>query len=302
MTRVASEALLEQDLASMKQLKGSLLEGRGLKSRIYTGITWGMAILAALPLFSVLYMLIAKGGARINWETFTALPPAAFEFGGGIGPAIVGTAVMVGIGSAISIPIGILAAIYLAEVDPYTKLAETARFLAKVLTGFPSILAGVFVYAALVVAMKSYSAWAGGLALAVLMLPTIILTAEEALKQVPQRMKDAAYGMGCTRAQVIAKVTLPTGVPGVLTGVLLAVAGAAGESAPLLFTALFSTYYINGVEGLGEPTASLSILIYNFSGMPYDNQIELAWAASLVLVLIILVFNVLARVLGRQKF
>ncbi|WPL18935.1 Phosphate transport system permease protein PstA [Thiorhodovibrio winogradskyi] len=302
MTRVASEALLEQDLASMKQLRGSLLEGRGLKSRIYTGLTWAMAILASLPLFSVLYMLIAKGGARINLETLTELPPAAFEFGGGIGPAIVGTAVMVAIGSAISIPIGILAAIYLAEVDPYSKLAETARFLAKVLTGFPSILAGVFVYAVLVVAMKSYSAWAGGIALAVLMLPTIILTAEEALKQVPQKMKDAAYGMGCTRAQVVAAVTLPTGMPGVITGVLLAVAGAAGESAPLLFTALFSTYFINGLEGLGQPTASLSILIYNFSGMPYDNQIELAWAASLVLVLIILVFNILARVLGRQKF
>jgi phosphate transport system permease protein len=302
MTRVASEALLEQDLASMKQLKGSLLEGRGLQSRILTGITWGMAILASLPLFSVIYMLIAKGGARINWETLTALPPAAFEFGGGIGPAIVGTGIMVGIGSLISIPIGILAAIYLAEVDPYSKLAETARFLAKVLTGFPSILAGVFVYAVLVVTMKSYSAWAGGIALAVLMLPTIILTAEEALKQVPQKMKDAAYGMGCTRAQVIAAVTLPTGMPGVITGVLLAVAGAAGESAPLLFTALFSTYYVNGLEGLGQPTASLSILIYNFSGMPYDNQIELAWAASLVLVLIILVFNILARVLGRQKF
>ncbi|NEX16019.1 MAG: phosphate ABC transporter, permease protein PstA [Halochromatium sp.] len=302
MTGNISQAVLEQDLASLPQLKGSLLEGRGLKSRIYTGITWLLAILASLPLFSVLFMLIAEGGARINWETLTELPPAAFEYGGGIGPAIVGTAVMVSIGAAISIPIGILAAIYLAEIDPHTKLAYTARFLAKVLTGFPSILAGVFVYAALVVAMKSYSAWAGGIALAVLMLPTVILTAEEALKQVPQRMKDAAYGMGCTRAQVISKVTLPTGIPGVVTGVLLAVAGAAGESAPLLFTALFSTYFINGWEGLSEPTSSLSILIYNFSGMPYENQIELAWTASLVLVLIILVFNILARVLGRQKY
>ncbi len=302
MTSNISEAVLEQDLAAMPQLKGSVIEGRGLKSRIYTGITWLLAILASLPLFSVLYMLIAKGGARINWETLTALPPSAFEAGGGIGPAIVGTAVMVGIGAAISIPIGILAALYLAEIDPHTKLAHTARFLAKVLTGFPSILAGIFVYAVLVVAMKGYSAWAGGVSLAVLMLPTVILTAEEALKQVPQKMKDAAYGMGCTRAQVISKVTLPTGIPGVITGVLLAVAGAAGESAPLLFTALFSTYYIDGWGGLSEPTSSLSILIYNFSGMPYDNQIELAWTASLVLVMIILVFNILARVLGRQKF
>jgi phosphate transport system permease protein len=119
------------------------------------------------------------------------------------------------------------------------------------------------------------------------------------MKQVPQRMKDAAYGMGCTRSQVIWKVVLPTGMPGVLTGVILAVAGAAGESAPLLFTALFSNYYLSE---LAEPTASLSILIYNFSGMPFENQIELAWAASLVLVLIVLLFNILARIIGRQKY
>ena len=130
------------------------------------------------------------------------------------------------------------------------------------------------------------------------MLPTVLLAAEEAMRQVPQRMKDAAYGMGCTRTQVITKVVLPTGMPGITTGVLLAVAGAAGESAPLLFTALFSSYYL---EELMEPTASLSILIYNFSAMPFDNQIQLAWAASLVLVLIVLVFNILARLLGQPK-
>ena len=118
------------------------------------------------------------------------------------------------------------------------------------------------------------------------------------MKQVPQRMTDAAFGMGCTRTQVIWKVVLPTGLPGILTGVMLAVAGAAGESAPLLFTALFSNYYISEVM---EPTASLSILIYNFSAMPFENQIELAWAASLVLVLIVLVFNILARLIGRPK-
>jgi phosphate transport system permease protein len=175
-----------------------------------------------------------------------------------------------------------------------------SRFLAKVLTGFPSILAGVFVYAVLVI-RYGYSAWAGGVALAVLMLPTVVLAAEEAMAQVPQRMKDAAYGMGCTRTQVIWKVVLPTGLPGILTGVMLAVAGAAGESAPLLFTALFSNYYVSQLAELSDPTASLSILIYNFSGMPFPNQIELAWTASLVLVLIVLVFNILARLVGQPK-
>jgi len=301
MSEQASQATLGRAVLTEPRLRASVFEGRGLKSRLLTGFTWFLAALAALPLISVIYMLVAKGGARISWETLTALPPAAFEFGGGIGPAIVGTLVMVLIGSLISIPVGILAAIYLAEVAPSSRLAQVARFLAKVLTGFPSILAGVFVYAVLVISMRSYSAIAGGISLAVLMLPTAILTAEEALKQVPQRMKDAAYGMGCTRAQVIGKVTLPTATPGIITGVLLAVAGASGESAPLLFTALFSSYYISGLEGLAEPTASLSILIYNFSGMPYDNQIELAWTASLVLVLMVLALNILARVLGRRK-
>jgi phosphate transport system permease protein len=130
------------------------------------------------------------------------------------------------------------------------------------------------------------------------MLPTIILTAEEAMKMVPRKIKDAAIGMGCTRTQVIWQVVLPTGLPGILTGVILAVARVAGESAPLLFTALFSNYWLSSLR---EPTASLSILIYNFSSMPFDNQIELAWAASLVLVLIVLVFNILSRLIGRPK-
>jgi phosphate transport system permease protein len=280
------------------RLRRHLIEGRALKSAILSGLTWLAAILASVPLISVIYMLIVKGGARISLETLTALPPAGFETGGGFGNAIVGTLAMVGIGAALSVPIGILAAIYLAILGPDSKLAATSRFLAKVMTGLPSILAGVFAYAAMVVVMGTYSALAGGVALAVLMLRTVVLTAEEAMKQVPQRMKDAAFGMGCTRSQVIWKVVLPTGLPGILTGVMLAVAGAAGESAPLLFTALFSNYYLSS---LTEPTASLSILIYNFSAMPFENQIELAWTASLVLVLIVLVFNILARLVRQPK-
>jgi phosphate transport system permease protein len=282
-------------------LERQLLEGRAIKNNVLTVLTWIAAILASVPLLSVIYMLLMRGGSRLFGadfvEVLTALPPAGFEMGGGIGPAIVGTLIMVAIAALISVPFGILAAIYLAMLGPTSKVATTSRFLAKVLTGFPSILAGVFVYAVLVISF-GYSALAGGVALAVLMLPTVVLAAEEAIKQVPQRMKDAAYGMGCTRTQVIWKVVLPTGLPGILTGVMLAIAGAAGESAPLLFTALFSNYYITEVM---EPTASLSILIYNFSGMPFENQIELAWTASLVLVLIVLVFNILARLVGQPK-
>ncbi len=279
-------------------LKHNMFEGRALASLFLTAGAWLVAILGAIPLFSVLFMLVVKGGARLSTELFTELPPAGFEMGGGIGNAIQGTMVTVLIASLISIPTALLAAIYLAELKPDSQVASWARFLSKVLTGFPSILAGVFVYAAVVVVMGSYSALAGGIALAVLMLPTVTLTAEGAMGMVPQRMKDAAIGMGCTQAQVVWKVTLPTALPSIVTGIILAVARVAGESAPLLFTALFSNYWLRSVT---EPTASLSILIYNFSSMPFDNQIELAWAASLVLVMIVLSFNILSRFIGRPQ-
>jgi phosphate transport system permease protein len=280
------------------------LEGRALRSILLSTTVWGCALLASVPLFSVLYMLITRGGARLNLEVFTELPPAGFEMGGGFGNALAGTFFMVGIAAAIAIPIGILAAIFLAELGPGSKLANIARFAAKTLTGLPSILAGVFAYAMVVLTTGTYSAPAGGVALAVLMLPIVVLTAEESMKMVPKIMKDAAYGMGCTRAQVVWKVVLPTGMPAILTGVMLAIARAAGETAPLLFTALFSNYWIyhDGSLAVMNPTASLAVLIYNFSGMPFDNQLELAWAASLVLVMIVLVVNIVSRIVGKPKF
>ncbi len=279
------------------RLERQLLERRSLISTGLTAFTWLLAILGSIPLFSVIVMLVMEGGARLDIQALTALPPAAFEAGGGFGNAIVGTLVMVLIATVISVPLGILSAIQLAILSPTGPLSRTTQFVAKTLTGFPSILAGVFTYGILVISF-GYSALAGGIALAVLMLPTVVLAAEEAMKQVPQKMLDAAYGMGCTPTQVIIKVVVPTAMPGILTGIMLAVAGAAGNSAPLLFTALFSNYYLSSVM---EPTASLSILIYNFSAMPFDNQIQLAWAASLVLVLIVLVFNVVARLISRPK-
>jgi phosphate transport system permease protein len=211
--------------------------------------------------------------------------------------------VVVGIAGLVSIPIGVLAAVFLAELGPERRLTRAARFATKTLTGMPSILAGVFAYAIVVLTTGTYSAPAGGLALAVLMLPTVILTAEEAIKAVPRITRDAAYGMGCTRSQVVWKVLLPTAMPGILTGVMLAVSRAAGETAPLLFTALFSSYWLfeGGAPKLMQPTATLAVLIYNFSGMPFENQIELAWAASLVLVLLVLVLNVVSRLVGQRR-
>ncbi len=285
------------------KLEKSLLERRTLINGILNMATWAVALVACVPLFSVLIMLITHGSRRLGWQIFTELPPTAFETGGGFGNAIMGTVVMVGIGALLSVPIGIFAAAFLSEVSPHSKSAQIARFCAKTLTGLPSILAGVFAYAAVVLITGTYSAPAGGIALALLMIPTVMLTAEEAMKMVPRIMKDAAYGMGCTLFQVVMKVIIPTAMPGIITGVMLAVARAAGETAPLLFTALFSDYWITqgGKFDLMQPTASLSVLIYNFSGMPYENQIELAWTASLVLVFMVLLLNLISRAVGGNK-
>jgi phosphate transport system permease protein len=284
-------------------LQRSLGDRRTLISMLLSLGTYVATVLACVPLFSVLLMLVWRGGEKLSWQLFVELPPTAFEEGGGFGNAIVGTLVMVGIAAVLSVPFGILAAVFLAEFGPDSRTAMAVRFCAKTLTGLPSILAGVFAYAAVVLLTGTYSAPAGGVALALLMLPTVMLTAEEAMKMVPARMKEAAIGMGCTQSQMVWRVVLPTALPSMLTGVMLAVARAAGETAPLLFTALFSNFWIvqDGKLVVMAPTASLAVLIYNFSGMPFENQIEMAWAAALVLVLLVLALNILGQLLSRRR-
>lgn len=278
------------------KLERQPMEPRALKSIVLSVITIVCAITACIPLFSVLFMLVYRGGKRLSFQLFYTLPPGAFDAPGvgGFGNAIVGTAFMVGIAGLISVPFGILAAIYLAELDPHSKVSEIARFCAKTMTGLPSIIAGVFAYAVVVLVMGHYSAWAGGIALSLLMLPTVMLTAEEAIKMVPNPMREAAYGMGCTPSQSLTKVILPVAMPSIITGVVLAVARAAGETAPLLFTALFSESWL----APNNPTASLAVLIYNWSSSPYQNLIELAWAASLILVVLVFVLNIISRSIG----
>jgi phosphate transport system permease protein len=274
-------------------LERRLRSPRTLFSAVMSVIAGIMSVMAMVPLISVLAMLIWRGGQRLSVTLFIDLPPAAGMAGGGIGNALVGTLLMVGIATCLSVPFGIFAAVFLAEFGPRTRTASAVRFTAKVLSGLPSVLAGLFAYAAVVIIMGRYSAPAGGIALSLLMLPTILLTAEQAIKMVPQRMREAAIGMGCTQTQVVWHVVLPTALPGILTGVMLAVARAAGETAPLLFTALFSDYWLT--RNPMEPTASLAVLIFDFSSSPFKNQIEIAWAASLVLVVLVLLANVAAQ-------
>jgi phosphate transport system permease protein len=278
------------------RLERSLRAPRTLFSACMSLLTGVMAFGAMIPLFSVLIMLLIRGGRKLvnaGTSLFTELPPAAGMSGGGIGNALVGTLVVVGIATLISVPVGILGAVFLAEFGPESKTAHAVRFCAKLLTGLPSVLAGLVAYAAVVLTTGTFSAPAGGLALSLLMLPIILLTSEEAIKMVPRRMREAAYGMGATHTQMVLRVVVPTALPGILTSVMLAVARAAGETAPLLFTALFSDYWLT--RNPMEPIASLAVLIYDFSASPFANQIEIAWAASLVLVFLVLVSNIIAQ-------
>jgi phosphate transport system permease protein len=284
-------------------LEKSLRRPRSLFSYLMSALTTVLTLVALLPLFSVLYMLLLKGISGFSLAWFTQLPPGPMETGGGFGNAIVGTLIMVGLATLLSVPLGIVAAVYLAEFGQETRLASVVRFGAKVLSGFPSILAGVLAYGAVVVATGHFSALAGGVALAVLMLPTIILTAEDAIRMVPARIREAAIGMGTTRTQTVWLVLLPTAMPAILTGVMLAVARAAGETAPLIFTASFSDYWpiSRGVPTVTEPTASLAVLIYRFSSQPYDNMIAMAWSSALVLVVLVLATNLIGQSLSRRN-
>lgn len=267
---------------------------------VFTAIAGIFAMICILPLALVLAYVLLKGGSLISWHLLTSLPPAPGLEGGGIGNAILGTIVITCVASAIAIPVGVGAGIYLAEYSRGHAFAQFVRFSVDILAGVPSIICGVFIYG-LVVGTRfffgqSYSASAGGIALSVLMLPTVIKTSDEALKLVPAELRWGALGLGASKSMVITRITLPAAFSPIATGVVLAIARATGETAPLIFTALFSPFW---PEGLFNPIASMAVLIYNFAIMPYEAQNSLAWAASFVLVIMILAANLLARWLGR---
>lgn len=275
------------------------MRGRSLVNRMLTAACVVLSLCALVPLGSLLWLVVKNGLPLFRWEVFTGLPPAPGLTGGGFGNAVIGTLVMVGLGLVMATPPGILAAVYLCEYRAQSWLKPAVRFAAKMLAGIPSIICGVFAYAAVVVVTGRFSAVAGGVALAVLMLPTIVVASEQALLGVPEASREASLGLGATRLQTLFRVVLPDALPGIMTGLILAAARAAGETAPLIFTALFSQFWMTS---LMEPTASLSVLVYNFSTMPYEHQVSLAWTASLVLILLVTTSNVAAQwVFGRKQ-
>ena len=272
--------------------------GRSLFDRTLTALCTMLSFLALVPLASILYLVAKNGLPLLDWSVFTQLPPAAGMTGGGFGNAVIGTLAMVGLALLLSAPPAVLAAVYICEYRPHGRLSDAVRFTAKLLTGVPSIICGVFAFAAVVLVAGKFSAFAGAVALAVLMLPTILLTSEQALLGVQRAYREASYGLGATRFQTIFRIVLPDALPAIMTGIMLAVARAAGETAPLVFTALFSQFWMGS---LMEPTASLSVLIYNFSTMPFEHQVKMAWTASLVLVLLVTATNVTAQLVFSKR-
>ncbi len=245
----------------------------------------------------VLSYVAFQGIAGLNLDFFTQLPKPVGEVGGGMANAIVGTLEIVALASMIGVPVGVLAGVYLAEYGG-TQLGKLVRFAADVMSGVPSITVGLFVYGIIVLRTHQFSAWAGAVALAVLMLPTITRTSEELLKLVPNTLREAALGLGVSRWRATIKVTLRTAAPGIATGVMLAVARVAGETAPLLFTAFGNRFWASGVN---QPTATLPVQIYTYAVSPYDDWHKQAWTAALVLVLLVLVLNGAARWLLRHR-
>jgi len=250
-----------------------------------------MTVLAILPLVSLLGYVLKQGVGALSWSFFTELPRPVGEVGGGMANALAGSAILVGIACAIGMPVGIMAGIYLAEFGK-NRFANAVRFCADVLSGVPSIAVGVFVYALVVLTMKRFSALAGGLALGILMLPTVTRTTEELVRLVPDTLREAALALGVPRWRAILRVVLRTALPGIATGLMLAVARAAGETAPLLFTAFNNRFWS---ASLDKPMASLPVQIFTYAVSPYDDWHRQAWAAALVLVAAVLVLNVAAR-------
>ena len=253
----------------------------------------GASVLMALvPLALVLFYVVTQGVTSLNLAFFTQMPRPVGETGGGMSNAIVGSLIVTGLGALFAIPVGIMSGIYAAEYAG-TRLAAAVRFAADTLNGVPSIVVGVFVYSIAVLPFRRFSALAGGLALGIMMIPLIMRTTEELLRLVPPTLREGALALGATRARAVFSVVVPAALPGILTGILLALARIAGETAPLLFTALNNGFWSTDVR---QPIATLTVQVFTYSIAPYEDWHRQAWAGALVLVSMVLICSLLARV------
>lgn len=277
------------------------MSARGRRRRATNVVMFALTAFATFfsiaVLFFMLGYLVAKGGSSINWAFFTELPKPVGETGGGMANAIVGSAELLLLAAATGLPIGFLAGVYLAEFAP-PPIAGPIRYAADLLNGVPSIVVGIFVYSLAVLPVKHFSAYAGGLALGVMMVPIMTRSTEEFLRAVPRSLREASLALGATKWVTVVRVVLPAGMRGIVTAAMLGLARVAGETAPLLFTALGNRFWS---RSLGDPTASLPVMIYTYAISPYEDWQRQAWAAGLVLLALVLAANVLARLLlGRR--
>jgi phosphate transport system permease protein len=269
---------------------------RKLTSAAMTFLCALSVVIALVPLAFILFFVLRQGLPALNWAFFTEMPKPVGETGGGMANAIVGTGILIGLAALIAVPIGITCGVYITEFNT-TRLAPAVRFAADILNGVPSIVIGVFAYAIAVLPFRRFSALAGGVALGVMMIPIIVRTTEELLALVPSSLREGALALGATRGRAVVSVILPAALPGIVTGVLVALARVAGETAPLLFTAFNNRFFSTS---LGQPIGSLTVQIFTYAISPYEDWHRQAWAGATVLIAAVLMFSLLARAVTRR--
>lgn len=279
-------------MAQANQKRAANSTFRMLTDHLATSLAVLSTILVIAPLIAIFVYLLYKGASSLNLAFFTQIPKPVGEEGGGMANAIVGSGILLAIGSLIGVPIGVSGGIYLAEFGRGTKLANLVRFTADVLNGVPSIVMGISIYSLIVLPQKHFSAFSGGVALGIMMIPTVTRTTEEMLLMVPNAIREAALGLGVPNWRSVLSITLKTASPGVITGCMLAFARVAGETAPLLFTAFGNQFWSSNPN---EPIAALPLQIFVYAISPYDEWHRLAWAGALVLILLIVIAVSLVR-------
>ncbi len=271
--------------------------GRRVINRVMDGVTFLAAMLSILPLLLILGFLVYQGASSLSLELFTELPRPVGEPGGGFANAIVGTLIVMGLASCVGLPLGILGGIYVAESrDP--RVPWVVRFVADVLNGVPSIVFGIFAYTILVHPMRRFSALAGGVALGLIMVPIVLRTTEEVVRLVPRSVHEAGLGLGLHEWTVMLRIVVPAARAGIITGVMVAIARVAGETAPLLFTALGNRFWH---QGLDQPIATLPLQIYAYAISPFDDWHRQAWAGALVLIGLVLLISLAARLTAPRR-
>jgi len=272
------------------------------RRKIINVFNLGVSVLTTLFglffLFWLLWVLFQQGLSHLDWDLFVRDMPGPGSETGGLRNAIVGSLLLTGLGVAIGAPIGVLAGTYLAEFGRYAWVSTPVRFINDVLLSAPSIVIGVFVYEIMVVPMGNFSGWAGGVALAIIVIPVVVRTTEDMMRLVPDTLREAAAALGAPQWRVVMDVVLKASLSGIMTGILLAVARIAGETAPLLFTALNNQFF---TLDMNQPMGNLPVTIFNFAMGPYENWHQLAWAGSLLITLAVLILNIMTRIFLRTK-